>query len=544
MLTLSDINKNYAVKQILKNINFSINAGERAAILGANGTGKTTLIKIIIGEEKPDRGIVRFVPDHLNWYYMPQDRVYQTDEAISAILQKNKTDPDTLQRRLEALSVELSSSPNDEALQKEFDSLLSDMAQTRSDQETLQNVLGIFGLDRFALNTPIRILSGGQQARLYLAAALTSKARLLLLDEPTNDLDEQMLSWLENWFCSFNGGILYVSHDRAFLNHTATKILELDAVSHSIIEYSGNYDRWLERKAAEKEAALTAWNRQQTEISRLKNAASHLRSTAKMRRGGKADSGDKLAAGFFANRSKGTIKRAIEIEERLNKLQQEDKLDKPGQHWKMKMDFSSLAETGQRVLTLQNLTVGYPDNPLISDISLTLLKSEKCILTGLNGCGKTTLLRTIVGDLQPLTGKLQFGSNVIHRWMPQGLRPSQFKGNALETLQSVCNLNETEARRFLSYYLFFGDEVFVPSASLSNGQCARLILACFAVSDVNFLIMDEPLNHLDIESREQFGEAIINFPGTVLAVVHDRYFTECCADIIWQIEDGKIHILK
>ncbi len=543
MLKLNQIHKSYGTRQVLTQINFSLVSGERAAILGPNGSGKTTLMRIISGEEVPDQGTIQFSPPGLKWYYMPQSRQLPEGTRISEVLQRGKEHPAELEAKLESLSRQLSFAPQDETLQEAFDRALAALTHTDQDQDALLKVLLVFGLDRFELTTPVAILSGGQRARLYLAAAVLSRARLLLLDEPTNDLDEPMLEWLEDWFRAFSGAILFVSHDRAFLNRTATQILELSPQTHTVTLYPGNYDAWRERKSAESAAALADWTRQQTEINDLREAALHLRANAKFRRGGKADSGDKFLIGFFANRSKGTVKRATRIEERLEKLQTDDKLEKPGRHWKMKMDFLSLNETGMRALELRELAVGYGDHPLISEISLSLSKGQKCVLAGPNGSGKTTLIRTIMGELPPLSGEVRFGSNVVPGLMTQGLQASCFKANAFETIRSVSNLNETEIRRFLSYYLFFGDEVFVPAEVLSNGQSARLMLAEMAVTGVNFLVMDEPLNHLDIESREQFGDAVMNFPGTVLAVVHDRYFRERFAEVVWRVDNGRIRVL-
>ncbi len=542
MLKINNIHKKYGTRQVLSQINLSLTGGERAAILGPNGSGKTTLMRIIAGQEKPDQGSVQFTPSTLKWHAMPQDRRFPEGTRLRDVLQQEERDPAELEATLEILSRRLSVAPQDEALQEAFDRTLSALTSHERDQDAVLKILPVFALEAFTLDTPVAILSGGQRARLCLAAAVLSGAQLLLLDEPTNDLDEPMLEWLENWFLTFTGAILFVSHDRAFLNRTATEILELDPHTHTLTLYPGNYDDWLERKNAERGAALAAWTRQQSEIGALRDAVQQLRANAKFRRGGKADSGDKFMTGFFANRSKGTVKRATKIEERLDKIRTDEKLEKPGRHWKMKMDFLPVNETGMRVLELRDLTVGYDDAALISDIDLSLWKGQKCVLAGPNGSGKTTLIRTIMGELPPLAGAVRFGANVHPGLMSQGLQAAQFTKNAFETIQAVSALNETEIRRFLSYYLFFDDEVFIPSEVLSNGQAARLMLAEMAVRGVNFLIMDEPLNHLDIASREQFGDAVINFPGAVLAVVHDRYFMDRFAEVIWRVDHGRIRI--
>ncbi|GAP39822.1 ribosomal protection-like ABC-F family protein [Flexilinea flocculi] len=540
MLLLEDIHKRFGDRIILKNVSFHIQPGERAAILGGNGSGKSTLFKIIIGEEMADQGKIRFFPSDLNWFYMPQNRDLSDSDTIDDFLLNQHESIETLQRKLELLSMKMEEMPDNPDLHISYDAVLMELSRASTRQKNPEPLLDLFGLSRFNLQTPIQLLSGGQRTRLFLAAAYQSQARLLLLDEPTNDLDEQMLSWLEKYFCSFSGAILYVSHDRAFINQTATKILELDAINHTIKEYMGNYEDWLAKKKFERESELAAWNRQQTEISQLKDAALRIRSSTKMHRGGKTDSGDKLAAGFFMNRSRKTIKRAVQIENRLNQLMTEDKKEKPVQRWKMKIDFLNPGYSGDMVLSLQNMSVGYDGVPLISDINLDLTRGQTCVLIGPNGCGKTTLLKTITGELQPISGILKLGVNMRIGKIAQILDRSLFQSNALESIQKLSKLNETEVRRFLSYYLFFGDDVYIPSERLSNGQCARLALASFAVQGKNFLVMDEPLNHLDIESREQFGEALLQFQGTVLAVVHDRYFSDQVADIIWEIKDHKI----
>ena len=542
MLLLEDIHKRFGDRIILKNVSFHIQPGERAAILGGNGSGKSTLFKIIIGEEMADQGKIRFFPSDLNWFYMPQNRDLSDSDTIDDFLLNQHESIETLQRKLELLSMKMEEMPDNPDLHISYDAVLMELSRASTRQKNPEPLLDLFGLSRFNLQTPIQLLSGGQRTRLFLAAAYQSQARLLLLDEPTNDLDEQMLSWLEKYFCSFSGAILYVSHDRAFINQTATKILELDTVNHTIKECMGNYEDWLQRKKFERESELAAWNRQQTEISQLKEAALRIRSSTKMHRGGKTDSGDKLAAGFFINRSKRTIQRAVQIENRLNQLLTEGKKEKPGQHWKMKIDFSDSVSSGEMVLSMHNLSVGYNGVSLISEITLDLKKGETCVLVGPNGCGKTTLLQTITGELQPVNGFIKLGVNVRIGKMTQMLNRTLFQKNAFDTIQKSSILNETETRRFLSYYLFFGEDVFIPTGKLSNGQCARLALALFAVQGKNFLIMDEPLNHLDIESREQFGEALLQYQGTVLAVVHDRFFSDQVADVIWKIKDQRIII--
>ncbi|HEX2978711.1 MAG TPA: ABC-F family ATP-binding cassette domain-containing protein, partial [Anaerolineaceae bacterium] len=472
--------------------------------------------------------------------YLPQGMVIDPRETLGAFIQNAEGDPDGLSRRLEALATELASQPERRDLQDKYDSVLQQLALVAESAGRGPAVLAGLGLGHFDLDTPTGNLSGGQRTRLALAGALLASPQLLLLDEPTNHLDLDMLAWLEEWLVAFRGGALVVSHDRAFLDRVATGILEMDGAALTLRAYPGNYSDYLDQKQAEWEHGWQAYKDQQDEIGRLRESSAHLRGIAKFRKGGKADSGDKFARGFFANRSLATVGRAKHIEARLEKLLTEDRVDKPRPSWQMKVDFGEGPESGRDVIVLEDLTVGYGDLVLIREANQRVRYGARVVLVGPNGAGKTSLIKTILGEVPPLGGKARLGTNVRVGYMAQQQEQLDPSLTPLTTIQATAPVNETEARWFLAMYLFKGDDVFTPVGKLSYGERARLALACMAAQGCNLLILDEPVNHLDIPSRAQFEQALTNFEGTVFAVVHDRYFIAAVATEVWEVRDGRL----
>ncbi|RPI94006.1 MAG: ABC transporter ATP-binding protein, partial [Chloroflexi bacterium] len=436
-----------------------------------------------------------------------------------------------------SLASALSANPNDAQLQAKYDSVLKQLSAI-SDQPLA--ILGPLGLADIPLETPVRHLSGGQKTRLMLARVLLEEPHLLLLDEPTNHLDIEMLEWLEDWLNRFQGAALIVSHDRAFLDNTVTSILELDPNTHSLKSYPGNYADYLEQKLTEREKQAQAFQDQQDEIAQLRAAATHIRGLTKMKKGGKADGGDKFATGFFGNRAtKNVAGRAKHIEARIDKILSEERIERPKSSWQMKLDFGAPAHQSKDVLVTESLSVGY-DKPLLTDLNLYIRAGQRIALTGPNGTGKTTLIRTIAAKLNPLAGSLKLGATVKLGYMAQEQELLDPEWNALQTIQSVAVFNETEARNFLHYFLFKGDDALRPTRELSFGERARLQLGLLVAQGCTFLLLDEPINHLDIPSRARFEEALASFKGTILAVVHDRYFIERFASDVWTIKDGKV----
>jgi ATP-binding cassette subfamily F protein 3 len=352
-----------------------------------------------------------------------------------------------------------------------------------------------------------------------------------------------MLEWLEDWLNGFKGAALIVSHDRTFLDNTVTKVLELDSSTHTIKTYDGNYSDYLEQKLLEYDKQEQAYQDQQDEIAQLKRAARHIRSLTVMKKGGKADGGDKFAKGFFGNRAtKNVAGRAKNIEARIDHLLTDEKVDKPQGSWKLKLDFGQPEHQSKDVLVTDALSIGYTlEQPLLTNINLFIRAGQRVVLTGPNGAGKTSFIRTVVGKLPALAGSFRLGGATKLGYMAQEQELLNPALNSVQTIQSVATLNETETRNFLHYFLFKGDAALRPAGELSYGERARLQLALLVAQGCTFLILDEPINHLDIPSRERFEEALENFNGTILAVVHDRSFIERFATDVWQARDGKIY---
>jgi ATP-binding cassette subfamily F protein 3 len=543
MLSVHQVSKSFDLQQVLQDVTFNLNPGERLGLVAPNGGGKTTLLRIITGLEKPDSGKVVFTPAGLTPGFLPQGFPPSTSLSVGEFLAETAAVMDAPLAEVEKLASELASTPENPALQAAYAAALERLTSSSQSAGEAARVLEAFGLAAVPEETPLSKLSGGQKTRLALARLLLTAPPLLLLDEPTNHLDEEMLEWLEAWLSHFSGAALTASHDRTFLDRTSTGILEIDSKTHKLRRYAGGYSDYLEQKLAEGQRLAQEYADQNEEIARLRGTAAHLRGLARFKKGGKADTGDKFARGFFADRGLGTMGRAKHIEQRLERLLTTERIAKPRPDWQMKMDFGDTAETGRDVLRLENLSVGYDSIALLSGLNLTLRYGDRTVLAGPNGSGKTTLLRTITGAIPPLTGTIHVGSRVKPGYMTQEQEHLDPAHNPLSALQAVVPQGETEARAFLSYYLFTGDEVFTSVGALSYGERARLSLALLVASGCNLLLLDEPINHLDIPSRTRFEQALAGFEGTVLAVVHDRYFISGFARMLWQVKEGTIQEL-
>ena len=538
MLTAHHLHKTYGIQPILQDISFSIINNERVGLIGPNGCGKTTLIRILAGLEQPDSGTVVSTRPNLRIGYLAQGMDFAHEQTLQSTLSLQPLSPEELEAEIASLASALSVNPSDSKIQAKYDSVLHQLSITN---HQLPDVLGPLGLAGISLDTPVKHLSGGQKTRLMLARVLLEEPHLLLLDEPTNHLDIEMLEWLEGWLTSFNGAALIVSHDRAFLDNTVTSILELDPKTQSMKAYPGTYTDYLEFKQKEYEKHYEEYRDQINELRKLHNAARHLRRISQFKKGGKGDTNDKFAKGFFGDRTTHTARRALRIEKRIEHTLEEDRKEKPIQNWQMKLDFGAPAHQSKDVLVTEKLSVGYSKNEsLLTGLNLHIRAGQRIVLTGPNGAGKTTLIRTIAGTLEPLSGNLKLGATVELGYMTQEQELLNPNLNASQTIQSVAVFNETEARNFLHYFLFKGDDALRATGELSFGERARLQLAVLVAQGCTFLLLDEPINHLDIPSRSRFEEALANFKGTILAVVHDRYFIERFASDVWNVKEGKI----
>ena len=538
MLTAHNLSKAYGLSPILEHITFSVNAGERVGLIGPNGCGKSTLMRLLIGQEKPDHGSITLNPSNLRIGYLAQGFLPDENQTLGELLHQTVGDPDELEAELGRLALALADNPEQESLQLAYDATLDKL--NRADYGRIQPLLATFQLDLLDDEQLVSSLSGGQKTRLALVLILLDEPQLLLLDEPTNHLDIGMLEWLEAWLRGFSGGVLIVSHDRAFLDQTVTRILDFNPHTHTMREYSGNYSDYLQQYLNEQEKQLSAWKDQVYEIRRMKQ---DIQRTFEQARSVELTTTPRQPN--VRRLAKKVAQKAKSREKKLDRyLESDERVDKPLRSWQMKLDLDEAPHLGKDVLFLEDLSVGYPGYPpLLEQINQQAQAGERIILTGINGSGKTTLLRTIAGQLDPVAGHVRLGHSVQLGYMSQEQELLDPRQTPLTTIQAVAPLNQTDARSFLHYFLFTGDDALRENGRLSYGERARLSLARLVASGCNFLLLDEPTNHLDIPSRTMFEEALSQFEGTILAVVHDRYFIEQFATKIWLVEDNQLELI-
>jgi ATP-binding cassette, subfamily F, member 3 len=546
MLQLSNVSKSFGGATVFERVSFTLNAGERVGLVGPNGCGKTTLLRIIVGQIQPDTGSVSFSPPGLPVGYLAQALEFAPGETVGQVLTAAVAGLAEAERGLEALTAQMAAAQGQvlTRLLAEYDLALEAYERLGGYGAAARDgeVLDGLGLSGLGLGTPVAHLSGGEKTRLGLARLLLSARgsagrshpSLLLLDEPTNHLDIDALEWLERFLQGFSGAVLVVSHDRTFLDRTAGAILEMDVHTHAVSYYAGDYSSYAGAKEREQQRHWAAYTDQQEFIGRLESTIAAKKGYAKS---------IELGTVNFATRkiAMGIARRAVVQQKRLQRLlDSEQRIDKPDRSWEMKLEFADTPTSGRIVLQLEDIRMGFPGRLLFDAVNLTLSAGDRIALVGPNGSGKTTLARLILGEIEPLSGRVRLGAGVKAGYYAQEQEQLDPASTPYDVVRSVAPFDQTEARSFLHYFLFGGDDALRPVGSLSLGERARLGLARLVAMGCNLLILDEPVNHLDLPSREHLERAMMAYRGTVLAILHDRYFIEHLTTGLWAVAGGTI----
>lgn len=515
-LVVDNVAKAFGINEIFKNVSFMVEQGEHLGLVGVNGSGKTTLLRCLLNPDYVDSGVIKFEPG-TSVGYVQQGF---TDIAGTIWQFMMNSCPEVLNLRDKLQQLEEASADLDG---EELEEVLEEYARVTKRYEhidgynleaRIKRVLIGLGYKEDWWEKDATTLSGGQKTRLMLAAALVRNPDFMILDEPTNHLDILMTQWLEGYLKEFRGGLIVVSHDRAFLDNVATRILEMEG--GKLQSFKGNYTKYLEQKAIQTQTLEAAYNAQQEYIARTE---------AYIRR---------FKAGIKSKMARG----------RQSQLDRLERIDAPVYNEEFELRLPPAAECADRVLIMEDLTIGYGDNVLAKGINLTLRRGEKAALLGANGTGKTTLLKTILGEVDPLKGKAKIGSRVQIGYFSQTYERLNPQQTLLENFVIEYGFTEEHTRSMLGGMLFHGDDVFKEIGTLSGGQKARLVLLKLVLDGANCLVLDEPTNHLDIMARETVEAALTAFDGTVLVVSHDRYFVNEVANRIWEIEDCQVKDYK
>ena len=513
ILQANKIERSFAGDVLFDNINLQVDERDRIALVGKNGAGKSTLLKILVGEETPTSGEINKKRE-LSLSYLAQDSRFESSNTIYAEMVAVFDALRAQERALRAMEEEMGTLSGEplEKLMKDYDRLSEEfrLAGGFTYESDIRAILNGFKFDESMWDMKIDELSGGQNTRLALAKMLLEKPDLLVLDEPTNHLDIETIAWLENYLINYRGALLIVSHDRYFLDKVAT--VTVDLTRHSLDRYVGNYSNFVVQKEQKLATEAKNYEKQQKEIAALED---------------------------FVQKNivrASTTKRAQSRRKQLEKM---ERLDRPeGQGKSAHMTFAMEKTSGNVVLTVEEAAVGYDGQVLSEPINLDVRKYNAIAVVGPNGIGKSTLIKSIVGQIPFIKGEARLGTNVDLGYYDQNQSRLTVSNTVLDELWNDFKLTpEVEIRNRLGAFLFSGDDVQKTVGMLSGGERARLLLAKLSMEKNNFLVLDEPTNHLDIDSKEVLENALIDFEGTLLFVSHDRYFINRVATQVLELSE-------
>ena len=522
-LGVSNLTKMYGVDKIFENVTFDVKTKDKIALIGRNGTGKTTLMKILVGYENFQNGQVNRRKG-LTIGYLEQIPNYDDENTVLDVLKEAfhnikeiKIQMETLEKTFEKLKGE-----ELELAIKRYSDLndLYEIAGGYSINEKLNKILQGLEISEDLQKRKFNLLSGGEKTRVILGKILLEEPDLLLLDEPSNHLDIKSVEWLEEYLNVYNGTVLVISHDRYFLDRVVNKIVELEQDGVQI--YNGSYSKYVAEKELRFLQAMKEYENQQKKIKKMEEQIKRYRIWGEMR-----DS-DKMYV------------RAKELEKRLEKI---EKINKPIVD-KKTADFhtDNVSRTGKEVIKVNNISKKYDSKKLFEDLSFTLFYKDSLCILGENGTGKSTILKIILNEIPGDSGDIKIGSNVKIGYLPQEVSFSREDVSIVDYFSYYYGISIGEARKELAKILFTGEDVYKHINTLSGGEKSRLKLGMLIYENVNTLILDEPTNHLDIESREVLEENLINYEGTILFVSHDRYFVDKIATCIGEIENKSFQL--
>jgi len=514
-IAVDSVKKYFGIRALLDGVSFIVGTNDRIGLVGANGTGKTTLIKIIVGDYEADNGSVMLEPGKKVGYFAQDRALDVSEESLINFVREGFSEITKVAKELEKITDEVSKSPNEKTL-------LDKLSKLQSQYESLggydvdhgiERILSGLSFPREDWKRPVSSLSGGERARLHLARTLSSKPDTLILDEPTNHLDLDALMWLEQFLQDFNGSVLIVSHDRYMLDKVCNKtVILIDSKAYT---YNGNFTFARNQLGLERKQAKEKLQEQLEFVEKANRFIKRFKGY-----------GTEIAA-----------KRARSMERRLERV---EFVDVPPEEHRISLQLGSSIRTGEVVFKTKHLVKRFQHRTLFDSVDIELKRGQKVALMGPNGCGKTTFLKIVMGFDEQTSGDVWTGYNVSPVYLEQELGSFEPEATVLQELMNHSDLTIPEARDHLATFLFRGDDVFKTCKTLSGGEVSRLILSKLALIDSNFLVLDEPTNHLDINARAALEDTIRDYTGTVLIVSHDRYFIKNIGATIWAFDDTDI----